>query len=96
MNKEKTDKLDESLGFLEHYLADGYVAGSNMTIADFTIIATLSTLEAFGHDFSKFKRVQDYMEKLKGDIDGFQELNQEGADQFGAFAKDLIAKGKAE
>lgn len=92
IDKEKMEKLDEALGWLEHYVSEGYVAGSTLTIADFAIISSLSTIEAVGHDLSKVPKVQAYFEKVKGEIEGYQELNQDGADQFGAMAKEALAK----
>jgi glutathione S-transferase len=92
LSQEKLDKLDEALGYLEHYLADGYVAGSSLTIADFANLASLATIQAVGHDLSKFPKVEAYLEKAKTEVDGYQELNQEGADMFGAYAKPILKK----
>jgi len=90
IDEEKMTKLDEALGFLEEYLAEGYVAGGHLTIADFALCASLTTMEACGHDMSKFSKVTDYLAKLKGEIEGYQELNQVGADAFGAIAKPAL------
>jgi len=89
-DEEKMSKLNEALGWLDGYLAEGYSAGSEMTIADFPIMSTLSTMEAVGHDLEEFSAVVDYMAKCKEEMDGYDELNQQGADQFGAFAKSAM------
>lgn len=45
-DEEKKKKLDEALGFLDTYLQGSkYAAGDNITIADFSLTASLSTIE---------------------------------------------------
>jgi glutathione S-transferase len=88
---EKLKKFDDALGFLEAFLkATKYVAGDNLTIADFSIMATLSTAEACNKDFSKWPLIQAYMAKCKAEMTGYKEMNQDGADQFGGFAADAL------
>ena len=78
--------MDTVLGFTEAYLAKTrYIAGDTFTIADFTVIATLSTAEAFGHNLDKFPKVKAYLEKCKGEIKDYEETCGEGAAIFGAF-----------
>jgi len=92
---EKLKKFEEGLGFLETFLkATKYVAGDTMTIADFTIMATLSTAEVSSHDFSKFPLITAYIAKCKTEMKGYQELNQAGADEFGAWGAENIKKAK--
>jgi len=90
-NAEKIQKFDEALGYLDGFLkVTKYAAGNNITIADFTIMASLATAEACGKDFSKFPQIVGYMAKCKSELKGYQEDNQDGADQFGAFAKEAL------
>jgi len=91
---EKLEKFEEVLDFLEAYLsATKYVAGDKITIADYAVAATLATIEATGHDLGKGRpKTVAYLAKLKEEIDGYQELNQDGADGFGAWAKGAIPK----
>lgn len=87
------EKFEEVLDFLDEYLtASKYVAGDNLTIADYAVASSLSTIEAAGHDLSKHGKTVAYLAKLKEEIDGYAELNQEGADQFGGWAKGAIQK----
>jgi glutathione S-transferase len=93
IDEAKLEKFSEALGFLEEYLTrTTYVAANHLTIADYALAATLSTIEASGHDLTKFQKITAYITKLKEEIEGYQELNQEGADQFGAWAKGAIAQ----
>jgi len=94
VDPEKKEKLDEALGFLEEYIRreGGYAAGNHMTIADFSLAASLSTIDATGHDFSKFAELTKYYKKLQGEVADYQELNQKGIDEFVAWIKEF--KGK--
>jgi len=91
VDPEKVTKLNEALQWTDDFLAKtSYIAGDNMTIADFSVMPTLSTIEAVGHDLTPYKNVTKYMSKLKEEIVGYVELNQQGADQFGEWAKSAI------
>jgi len=61
-----------------------------MTIADFTIVASLSTMVEAGHDISKFPVATAYLEKCKTKMVGYEEANGKGAAQFGEFAKSKL------
>jgi glutathione S-transferase len=96
VDPEKVNKLNEALGWTNDFLKDNsYIAGNNLTIADFSVMATLSTIEAVGHDLSPYANITTYMSKLKGEIDGYVELNQQGADQFGEWARTAIKGASA-
>jgi len=91
LEKEKLEKFEEVLLFVDEYLTRStYIAGDHLTIADYALAATFATIEAAGHDLSRHPKIVAYMSKLKAEIDGYQELNQVGADQFGAWAKGAI------
>jgi len=91
VEQAKLDKLNDVLGFAELYLKDGFIAGSQLTIADFSMAAVLSTIQTC-HDISKFPKILAYLEKCKGLMKGWEELNQVGATQFGQWYKDALAK----
>jgi len=91
VDEEKLEKFEEALTFLDEYLTQTkYIAADHLTIADFALASTLATIEATGHDLSKHPKTMAYLAKLKEEIDGYQELNQNGADQFGGWAKSAI------
>jgi len=91
LDPTKVDKLNDTLGFVELYLKDGYIAGSELSIADFSMAAVLSTIETC-HDLSKFPGIVAYLEKCKVEMSGWEELNQQGANVFGQWYKDALAK----
>lgn len=88
---EKMAKVDEVLGYVELFLKDGYIAGSELTIADFSMAAILSTIEACNYDLSKFPKTTQYLAKCKSTMKGWDELNQAGADMFGEWYKGALA-----
>jgi len=91
-NEEYMKSLDEALGYLNTYLAEGYVAGNHMTIADFSVIATVSSIEAVGHDLSKYPKIKTYLETCKAEMTDYEEANGKGAEQLGAAAKAVLGK----
>ena len=59
-----------------------YVAGDNLTVADFTFVSTLTTAVGFGHSLSKFPKITAYLEKCKKEIRGYKEANEQGVIDF--------------
>jgi len=85
---EEMKKLMEALGWLEGYLnVSEYVAGSTLTVADISIATTVSTAEACGIDFSAFPRLRQWLNRMRLELDGWDELNAAGAAIFGGFYK---------
>jgi len=88
--------FNSALEVLSGYLSKtAFVAADTMTIADFSVMASLSTAESCEHDFSKHPLVLKYMQRCKGEIKGYEEANQVGATQFGAYAKPFLDKARA-
>jgi len=95
LDQTKVQKVDDTFAILEIFLKDGgFIAGNHLTIADFSMAAVLSTIETC-HDISKFPKVVAYLEKCKGMMKGWNELNQVGANEFGQWYKDAVAKQNA-
>lgn len=75
---EKLKKADRAVDLLNTFLeANEYVAGDRLTIADFSIIASLSTFTCIGYDYKKFPNVARWYDKLISTIPG-HEINEEG------------------
>jgi len=88
LDAEKVKKLDESLGYLEQFLTNTkYVAGDNLTIADFTVVASLTTIEGVNHDLKKYAKVSSYLARCKNEIKNHEECNQVGSNAFREIAK---------
>jgi len=88
---EKVKKLDESLGFLEQFLSKTkYAAADHLTIADFTIVASLGKIEAANHNLKQYPNVYSYFTKCKKEIKNHDEINQAGSNAFGEIAKKAL------
>lgn len=86
----KKIKYEEALGILDGFLEKGmWVAGHQMTIADFSIIANVSTAEAVGVDLTNYPNLYDWYERTKAAMAdyGYDEINQEGANILGKLFK---------
>lgn len=92
LDQEKLKALDVALGYTEGFLEEAFVAGDTLTIADFAVATTLSTIKAFGHDLSKFPRTSAYLTKCSKEMQGWDEVCQPGADGLGAWYKSIAEK----
>ncbi|CAH0583127.1 unnamed protein product [Chrysodeixis includens] len=89
-NEESAQKLNEALGWLNTFL-DGraFVAGDNLTIADISMVVTMTNLEAFGYDYSAHDNVSKWFERTKKALEpyGYQEIDVAGAQILASFLK---------
>lgn len=59
-----------------------YIASDNITIADFSAVTTLTTLEVFVPEISNYPRVSAYIERCRANMKEYQEANQDNLDLF--------------
>ncbi|XP_075976241.1 glutathione S-transferase 1-like isoform X2 [Anticarsia gemmatalis] len=89
-NEENAEKLNEALGWLNTFL-DGraFVAGENLTIADISIIVTMTNLDAFGYDFSEHENLTKWFERTKKALEpyGYNDIDVAGAQMLASFLK---------
>ncbi|ETN63518.1 glutathione transferase, delta class [Anopheles darlingi] len=82
----KMEKLEEALATLNRYLTDNpYAAGPNITVADYSLVATVSSLEAVQFDLTKYPAIQAWYEGCKGAMVDYQEINESGMLQYRAY-----------
>lgn len=75
---EKLKKIHEALSFLEGFLAKTkYVAADKPTIADYALIASITTLEVAQIDFSAYPNINRWSELCKTSLPGI-EANEAG------------------
>lgn len=78
MKKESVDSLVESLRVIEKSLeCSKWIAGENLTIADFSALAVISTLVEFGFEFTSFSNLKRWYNQCHS-LNGFEE-NKSGA-----------------
>jgi len=63
-------------GFLEGIT---FVAGNNVTLADFAILATVSTIDVYGFDLTPYPNVARWLTFMKSTTPGW-EANKVGLD----------------
>ncbi|XP_075975919.1 glutathione S-transferase 1-1-like [Anticarsia gemmatalis] len=90
---DKKAKIEDALQLLNTFL-DGqkYVAGPNLTVADLTIIASVSSFEASDIDFKKFPNIKRWYETVKSTAPGYQEANEKGLDAFKGLVNSMLKK----
>ncbi|XP_017116480.2 glutathione S-transferase 1-like [Drosophila elegans] len=86
--KERYDAIIEIYDFLETFLAgNDYIASSQLTIADFSIISTVTSLEAFVQvDTAKYPKVSAWIKRLQ-QLPYYEEANGKGVRTFASFIK---------
>lgn len=85
--KERVEAIVEAYNFVEVFLKDhDYIAGDHLTIADFSIVTTISALNAFLEiDSSKYPKITAWIKRLE-QLPYYEE-NAKGAAKFVAAAK---------
>jgi len=88
------ESTHEALGwFNDHYL-DGhdFCVGDSLTVADFVLVASISSMSEAGVDLSKYSNINAWFEKCKEQMPGYDTENGQGAKGFGDFVKSKIAE----
>ncbi|KDR20966.1 glutathione S-transferase 1-1-like [Zootermopsis nevadensis] len=87
-DKAGLEKLEGAFHILDAFLEkQNWVAGKNITIADYSIIASVSSIEGFGFDVNKYSNVAKWYTRAQKTIDGYKEINEEGVIQLKQFFK---------
>ncbi|XP_063632723.1 glutathione S-transferase 1-1-like [Cydia splendana] len=89
----KLQKIEEALKFLDTFLeGQKYVAGPNLTLADLSLIASVSSFEATDIDFKKYSNVKRWYETVKSTAPGYQEANEKGLEAFKGLVNSMLKK----
>eukprot|EP00102_Acyrthosiphon_pisum_P025075 XP_016662285.1 PREDICTED: uncharacterized protein LOC100574427 [Acyrthosiphon pisum] len=94
---EKEKRLHDALEFLEIFLkSSDWVAGDSMTLADISLVATISTFEVSGVDLNRHEKVSKWLQKCKTTMEGYKDANQYGVDRFKALVEKKLADSVAQ
>ncbi|XP_066140926.1 glutathione S-transferase 1-like [Euwallacea fornicatus] len=89
----KLEKINDAMKFLDIFLESSkYVAGDTLTVADLTIVATISTYDVVGYDLSPYKNITRWFENMKSAAPGYKEANEEGCIAFKGLVESLTKK----
>lgn len=81
----KWELMEEAMQFLDIYLKNGLFAlGEQMTIADLSLLSTVSNYEAINFDLGKYKFVSKWYHNIKDSAPGAN-INKEGCNRFKKF-----------
>ncbi|XP_066993925.2 glutathione S-transferase 1-1-like [Anabrus simplex] len=89
----KLKKLEEAYEFLDKFLENQeWVAGNNLTIADFAVVSSVSTADILGFDISRYPNVSKYFARAKATMKGYDEVNHSGCLEFKKMFENLTSK----
>ncbi|XP_035774162.1 glutathione S-transferase D1-like [Anopheles albimanus] len=76
-------KLEEAVTVLDGFLRDSaFVAGDTLTIADYSLVCTVSMLVVLKFDLVRYEHLRRWYERCKGVITGYNELTQRAITMF--------------
>ncbi|KAF6210727.1 hypothetical protein GE061_013837 [Apolygus lucorum] len=68
--------LSDSLGMFEEFLSrNGMAASESMTIADLSILTTVSLTEFLGFNLSNYTRINEWLTKMKAAVPDYESIN---------------------
>ncbi|XP_064108511.1 glutathione S-transferase 1-1-like [Macrobrachium nipponense] len=90
--QEHVDKLHEALEWLDGFLKGvKFAAGTDhVTVADLVLISNVSSYQAAGFVVEHYVNINSWIAKCKQAMEGYEELNGEGAKSFGDFVRSMI------
>ena len=76
-DEEKLKAFKQSLDYLNGFLEKNkYVAGNDLTIADLSILASLSSILLLAdYDFENWKNINKWLKTLQKELPYFEEIN---------------------
>ncbi|XP_013784859.2 glutathione S-transferase 1-like [Limulus polyphemus] len=87
-DQEKEQNFKTALGYLEGYLEKStYVAGDKLTLADISIIASLSMMDVLDYEYGSYPKISVWMAKVKEEIPDYKTTNDEPIQAFKAWVK---------
>ncbi|GBM57215.1 Glutathione S-transferase 1, isoform C [Araneus ventricosus] len=85
---EKAEAFKKALDLLEGFLSKtAYVAGDQITLADFPILGSVTFAEAADYSYADYPKITAWMEKLKSEIPSYKEINEGPLLKFKEFLK---------
>jgi len=95
LDPEKEKKAKEAYKMFDDSLANQkYAAGDELTLADLSIMASLTMPEGFNYDLSEFKNITEYQNRLMKELPYYEEINKEGMEQFKGFIAMKLAEAE--
>ncbi|CAG9818192.1 unnamed protein product [Phaedon cochleariae] len=72
----KLEKVHDAFKYFDLFIGDNdYSTGNTLTLADLSLVSTVSTFELLKYDFSPYKNVCRWFAKVKATAPGYEEAN---------------------
>ncbi|XP_063827274.1 glutathione S-transferase 1-like [Ostrinia nubilalis] len=92
-DKEKLTAVENALKLFDTFLeGHKYAAGNNLTVADLSLIASVSSFEASDINFLKYPNVKRWYETVKSTAPGYEEANGKGLIAFKELVNNMLKK----
>uniref|UniRef100_A0A023EK53 glutathione transferase n=1 Tax=Aedes albopictus TaxID=7160 RepID=A0A023EK53_AEDAL len=93
--QDKIDYLYKAYQLLNDTLADEYIVGNRMTLADLSCIASIASYHAiFPIDAAKYPKLASWVQRLEK-LPYYEGTNQEGAEELAAIYREKLAQNQA-
>ncbi|KAK4881892.1 hypothetical protein RN001_005211 [Aquatica leii] len=90
---EKLTKLEDAVKFLDTFLeGHDFAVGNSLTVADLSLVATVSTLDVMDFDLTPYSNVLRWFEKVKATAPFYDEANGKNVKIFKQMADSLLKK----
>ena len=85
---QKANALKQSLDYLDMYLEESaYAAGDQLTIADFSLLASVTHLEGVDWSYKAYDNINRWVNKLKSELPYYDHCNKAGLAMFKDWVK---------
>jgi len=87
-DERKANALKQSLDYLDLFLEKtSHVAANHLTIADFSILASVTQLEGMDYRITAYPNLYKWVERLKSELPYYESCNTAGIEMFKTWAK---------
>lgn len=95
-DREKSAEVEKALDYLENVLqTDKFLTGTEVTIADISIMASLSMLELKDWEFQRWPKVDSWRGKMKA-LKYYDEVNKQPFEEFREMMKETLKEAVQE
>lgn len=92
-DSNKMDKLMDAFKVLDSFLANSpYAAGDKMTVADLSLVASVSTADVSGIDINAYPNIAKWYKNIQKTAPGYEETNGKGVMAFKQLIEHLTKK----
>jgi len=93
LEDDKKEVALERMGFLNTILGQRpYAAGDHLTIADFSIISTMSLADVLHFNMDDFPNIKKWVARIKTEVTFYNEVTKEGIDKLEALVSSKLKK----